>query len=55
MGRAASRFREADIIRLLKAASKAGYASARVEIDPDGKIAVIAGANVLPARGNDFD
>lgn len=55
MGRAASRFKESDVIRLLKAASKAGFASARVEIDPDGKIAVVAGAGVVPVRGNDFD
>lgn len=55
MGRAAQRFKESEVTRLLKAANKAGYASARVEIDREGKIAVIAGANVEPARGNDFD
>lgn len=43
--------------RLLKAAQGAGYTSARVEIAPDGTIAVIVGDDKSePVKGaNDFD
>jgi hypothetical protein len=36
-------FRERDVTRAVKAVAKAGVEIARVEIDPNGKILVIAG------------
>ncbi len=51
-------FREADVSRALKGARKAGLKVARVEIDCDGKIAVIAGAPAPgdgQSEGNEWD
>jgi hypothetical protein len=51
-------FREADVSRALKGARKAGLKVARIEIDCDGKIAVIAGAPVPgdgQKEGNEWD
>jgi hypothetical protein len=42
-------FREADVSRALKGARKAGLAVARIEIDREGKIVLVAGA---PAPGD---
>jgi hypothetical protein len=36
-------FKESDVTRAIKAVTKAGVGVARVEIDPNGKIVVVAG------------
>lgn len=43
MTRTASRFRQRDVTRALKAARAAGVHNARVEIDTAGKIIIITG------------
>jgi hypothetical protein len=43
--RAPCTFRQTDITRALKAALAAGFGQVRVEIDKDGKIAIVAGNN----------
>lgn len=45
-------FRQADLRRALKGAQEAGMAVARIEIGPDGRIAIIAGMEASePADG----
>jgi len=39
-------FRQTDLTRALKAARAAGFLSVRVEIDKEGKIAIVAGEGV---------
>jgi hypothetical protein len=39
-------FRQVDVMRALKAARRAGFERVRVEIDRDGKIAIITGGSV---------
>lgn len=50
-------FREADVSRALKGAKKAGLEVARVEIDRDGKIILVAGAKCQTDEvpGNEWD
>ena len=56
MSARAARFKEIDVVRVLKAANKAGIRDVRVEIENDGRLVVIAGAAALqPARKNTFD
>lgn len=43
MTRAASRFRQRELARVLRAAKSAGVDNVRVEIDTAGKIIIIAG------------
>jgi hypothetical protein len=43
MGRGPCTFRQKDVTRALKAARAAGVEVAKVEIDKDGKIVVVAG------------
>lgn len=43
MSRGAQKFRQADVTKALKAAAAAGMSVARFEIDPDGKLVVVAG------------
>jgi hypothetical protein len=43
MGRGPCTFKERDVSRAVKAVRKAGMDVARVEIDRDGKIVVVAG------------
>lgn len=43
MGKAACTFRQRDMTAAIKAAVAAGVAVARVEVDKNGKIAIIAG------------
>jgi hypothetical protein len=53
MGRAAARFTQADVVRVIKAANVAGLAVARVQISPDGEINVFSEAR--PADDVDDD
>jgi hypothetical protein len=46
----ASNFRQLDVDRLLRAAIKAGIAVTRIEVDPDGKITISAGAGADPVE-----
>jgi hypothetical protein len=50
-------FRQADVIRAIKAVVAAGVEVARVEIDKDGKIVIVAGKpEVAKANGgNEWD
>jgi hypothetical protein len=41
--RAPCTFRQTDVTRALKAARRAGFERVRVEIDQDGKIAIVTG------------
>lgn len=43
MGRRAATFKQSDITRAVKAAKAAGLDVARIEVQPDGTISVIAG------------
>lgn len=53
MGRGPQTFRARDVTRAVKAVTKAGVSVARVMIDKDGNIAVIAGkAAETVAEGN---
>lgn len=40
---AAARFKQSDIARVLKAAQDAGIDDVRVEVEPSGKIVILAG------------
>jgi hypothetical protein len=43
MGRACAAFRQADVVRAIRAAKAAGVDIRRIEIDPNGKIVIIVG------------
>ena len=57
--RGPARFREKDVVRVIKAARKANMALAAVRIEPDGSILVIPGTpEAVPASrpgANDWD
>ena len=55
MPRAPSNFRQTDITRAVKAVVAAGVEVARVEVDKDGKITVIAGKPCGDQQGNPWD
>ena len=46
MARAPSKFRQGDVTRAVKGAFAAGAQSVRVEVDKEGKIAVVASKTV---------
>ncbi|MGE0178949.1 MAG: hypothetical protein AB7O91_03910 [Sphingomonas sp.] len=46
---AAVRFRQADLTRAIRAARKGGIEDPRVEIEPGGKIVIMAAAAARPA------
>lgn len=50
-----ARVREADIARALRAAKKAGYAAARVTIDPLGNLSLEVSDAHLPTAANPLD
>lgn len=55
--RGPARFREKDVVRVIRAARKANIAVAAVDIMPDGRIRVIPGTPepVPPSEPNPFD
>lgn len=55
MGRAASRFRETDVTRAIRAARKAGVDTVRIEIDRDGRMVIITGPAATQQAVNSFD
>jgi hypothetical protein len=56
MSRAPAIFRQGDVTRAVRAVVAAGQAVARVEIDPDGKIAIItANGEVERKEENSWD
>ena len=44
MARSRQHFRQTDVTKAVRAVAKAGVTVARVEVSPDGRIVVIAGA-----------
>jgi hypothetical protein len=55
MPRHAARFRQADVTRVVKAALAAGLVVDRVEIDADGKIAVVTASAPPPSSTSAAD
>lgn len=55
MGRAASRFRQADLSRAIKAAQAAHFRIGRIEIDPNGKIVILSESAAPSAAANEWD
>jgi hypothetical protein len=56
MARAPANFRQADVVRALRAAKAAGVDIARIEIDPNGKIVIVtAGEPVDRSEDNAWD
>jgi hypothetical protein len=57
MGRSPSTFKQTDLTRAMKAVAAAGVDVARIEIDKDGKIAIITGraAELRDAESSDLD
>jgi hypothetical protein len=54
--RAPCTFRQTDVTRALKAARRAGFVHVRVEIDREGKIAIIASSEgVGETEANEWD
>jgi hypothetical protein len=54
MARAPSTFRQADIVKAVRAVRSAGVDIARVELTRDGKIVIVTG-EAQPAVQNDLD
>lgn len=56
MGRGPLTFRQQDLVRALKGAKAAGIEVARVEIEKDGKIVIVAGeVEPLASGRNEWD
>ena len=52
---AAARFKESDVVRAIRGATKAGMRVGRVEIDPNGKIVVLSEVASPQAQRNAWD
>lgn len=52
---AAVRFKESDVVRAVRGATKAGMRVGRVEIDPNGKIVILSDTSVHLAKRNPWD
>jgi hypothetical protein len=50
-----ARFRETDVSRAVRAVEKVGLSVARVRIEPDGSIEIVAGAGVANDKRNPLD
>ena len=55
MSRGPATFRQSDLTRAIKAAKAAGIEVVRIEVDKDGKIAIITGRGGDTAQANDLD
>lgn len=55
MRRGAVPFRQADIVRAVKAARACGLEVARTEIAPDGRIVIVHKLEVVPSAASPFD
>jgi hypothetical protein len=51
--RGASKFKQCDVIRAIKAVTKVGATVTRIEIAPDGRIVIGTGADAV--QGDDLD
>ena len=52
----ASRFTQADVVRVLRATDKLGIRDVRIEFEPDGRMIVVIGpAAAVSSRPNSFD
>lgn len=52
---AAARFKESDVVRAVRGATKAGMRVGRIEIDPNGKIVILSEAAAPPPASNAWD
>jgi hypothetical protein len=50
-----ARFKQADLCRAVKGAEAAGFRIGRIEIDPNGRIVIVAGNAPGPAISNEWD
>jgi hypothetical protein len=56
MSRGAQTFKQADILKLIRAAMKAGFASPRVEIDKKtGNMILVTAGDDPPPEGDEWD
>jgi molybdopterin biosynthesis enzyme len=55
MSRGPCTFKQSDMVRAIKAAVAAGVEIARVEVDKEGKIVIIAGKPESKSAGNELD
>jgi hypothetical protein len=55
MGRGSSLFRVRDVTRAVRGLTKAGVGVARVEIEKDGRIIVVAGKPTAEETKNEWD
>ncbi|PZO77056.1 MAG: hypothetical protein DI640_01345 [Sphingomonas taxi] len=52
---AVARFKEADVTRAVRGATKAGMLIGRIEIDPNGKIVILSESVAPPVDPNPWD
>jgi hypothetical protein len=52
---AAARFKEADVTRAVRGATKAGMMVGRIEIDPNGKIVILSESVAPPVDPNPWN
>lgn len=52
---APARFKEADVVRAVRGATKAGMRVGRVEIDPNGKIVILSESIAPAVERNEWD
>lgn len=55
MGRSRANFKQADVTRAVKAARAAGFDVARIEIERDGRIALLNRSDAARMPENEYD